>query len=387
MVDHLPNIQIGLDEVTDEVKERVKGADGRWRRKTVSFRFRGKKVLVPDEATLREAILELKRQDLILKLLILASRSFEERSEIDDAALWYDYSLDQAFALQDTILEIAGTLEERLKGELLTEPSLFPSLDDAHERTLMALNNTLETTRLLTTWVPGAASEEIEKYKLCLARGRGLIDFFLREAFSDLVAADPREGQLVRDASFDARLERQKKEGWALLDALDRLRRMCREFQPHAKQLQALADAVQTFIHDAATSLAGSLLASIAAHLDPLEPILDHTREILSLPAVRLEEIAKLSERLADLRQSCSALHVWCEHGRKLAETSQEATRSSKSSTADEAPSGEDPTPIVELLLAIEHAFQDLMAAADAWFASVSHRKYLYETGRSASRT
>lgn len=263
---------------------------------------------------------------------------------------------------------------------LMSNPSRFPDLESARQRTELALDMLLDTVLedldRFPSQVPPDQLIDVRKV-LCVSIGK--MHSFLQDAFGEIMANDPRSSHDA-DYFLSKRFPQDLDEAEWLHSTVNRLRDYLTNFDE--QRSKRLTSVIAEVGRDQ-TLPVGSRWEDTALFLEILVEVLTpKLKEVLALRGIRFYEMEILDRYAVEIPTQCRILIHLYEVGRQTVED----IKSIESSSRDQREYNVQvlmevhkacSLRLVELMTAIDKELRDLVAFVPIWLESISNRRAL----------
>lgn len=263
---------------------------------------------------------------------------------------------------------------------LMANPSRFPDLEAARQRTELALDmlmdRVLEDLERFPSQVPAEQLIEVRKV-LCVSIGK--MHSFLQDAFGEIMANDPRSSHDA-DYFLSRRFPQDLDEAEWLHSTVSRLRDYLASFD---RQRQKRLTAIVAEVGREQTIPVGSRWEDTAMFLDILVEVLTpKLKEVLALRGIRFYEMEILDRYAAEIPTQCRILNNLYEVGRQTVEDVKHIESQSRSEREHNvqvlmAVHQTCSQRLASLMTAIDKELRDLVAFVPIWLESIGNRRAL----------
>ena len=263
---------------------------------------------------------------------------------------------------------------------LMSNPSRFPDLEAARQRTELALDMLLDTVLedldRFPSQVPHDQLIEVRKL-LCVSIGK--MHSFLQDAFGEIMANDPRSSHDA-DYFLSKRFPQDLDEAEWLHSTVHRLRDYLASFD---EQRNKRLTSVIAEVGRDQTIPVGSRWEDTALFLEILVEVLTpKLKEVLALRGIRFYEMEILDRYAVEIPTQCRILHHLYEVGRQTVEDIKRIDAESRAQREHNVQvlmgvHKASSLRLVELMTAIDKELRDLVAFVPIWLESIGNRRAL----------
>ena len=342
------------------------------------YRLGDQQVQLPTSVTTADWALERRRvQNPRIRSLLGCVRSLEGVLDSNYAVL--HCSPQRLHEIWTRVLEIV----ELIRGELtplLVEKSCVPALEIERQNTLMALEFLESGVLRNLDQVPTALeSDQLMRVRKLLCVSMGQMNAFLQDAFSRIVAADPRS-RFDADYFLSRRFQHDIEEAEWLWVSVAGLKKHLEEIEEdRGAILVGMSERLATDYEPSDQESWAHLQSFLIEIRDEMTPRL---REILSLRGIRFDEMEVLDRYASELPSMCTLIREIGELVRAHREELE--TLPATGATAREIVSatqmllqGATNRKLSELMVELDERLRDLQAFVPFWLEEIGRRRAL----------